>query len=496
MRRVDGYDVVIVGAGAAGVVVARRMAEAGDKSILLLEAAPDLRADTPPALRDGWRLPEIPDWGYRPESETAGTTPRVRRGRLLGGTSWLTRFAIRGAAADFDAWAARGNPGWSFADVLPAFRRIEADAEYGTEPWHGDQGLFPITRYQDLAPHPIHAAALGALEAFGFPSTADHNAPDAVGVGRMPFSSRNGERVTALDVFLPVGAASSRGLSVRADSPVASVVIDRGRATGVRLLDGDVVHAERVTLAAGVYGSPAILLRSGIGPERDLKALGINVVLDLPGVGRNLADHPSASVDSGWKGPTSGGPVLHSLATFRSSDRAAGAAPDLAIWLADPDGDSAEFTIDVLLMKPDSRGSVRLASPDPAVPPRIFLPGVREPADVTRLAEGYAIAQEIVRNDEIRRLAVDGPAAGPGGDKARRRAVVQMYYSIPHTVGTCRMGPTSSDGDVVDPVGHVHGIENLSVIDASIIPEATAGFPHLVTIMLADLLAERSLGRP
>jgi choline dehydrogenase len=118
---------------------------------------------------------------------------------------------------------------------------------------------------------------------------------------------------------------------------------------------------------------------------------------------------------------------------------------------------------------------------------------VREPADVTRLAEGYAIAQELVRNDEIRRLAVDRPAAGPGGDKARRRAVVEMYYSIPHTVGTCRMGPNSSDGDVVDPLGHVYGIENLSVIDASIVPEATAGFPHLVTIMLADLLAERSL---
>src|SRR5204863_6614390 len=134
-----------------------------DRSVLLLEAGPDPRADTPGELRDGWRLPEIPDWGYRPEPETAGTTPRLRRGRLVGGTSWLTRFAVRGAAADFDAWAARGNPGWSFADVLPAFRRIEDDAEFGSEPWHGADGPVPVTRYPELAPSAIHAAALDAF---------------------------------------------------------------------------------------------------------------------------------------------------------------------------------------------------------------------------------------------------------------------------------------------------------------------------------------------
>jgi choline dehydrogenase len=489
--RVDGYDIVIVGAGAAGAVVARRLAEPGDGSILLLEAGPDLRTDTPPPFRDGWRLPEIPDWGYRPEPETAGTTPRLRRGKLVGGTSWLTRFAVRGAAADFDAWAARGNPGWSFADVLPSFRRIEADAEHGSAPWHGGRGPFPITRYLELAPHPIHAAALEALAALGFPPVADHNAPDAVGVGRMPFSTREGVRVTALDAFLPGAAPSPAGLSVRSDSPVARVLLDGRRAIGVRLLDGELVHADRVILASGVYGSPAILLRSGIGPASDLNELGIDVAVDLPGVGANLADHPSVSVGSGWTGPASGGPVLHSIATFRSGDCRADAAPDLAIWIADPDGDDAEFTFDVLLMKPGTRGSVRLASADPAIPPRISLPGVREPSDITRLAEGYAIALELARHSEVRQVALGRPAADPGSGEARRRAVVEMYYSIPHTVGTCRMGPSGPDGDVVDDLGHVHGSENLSVVDASIIPEATAGFPHLVTIMLADRLGER-----
>jgi choline dehydrogenase len=479
---------VIVGAGAAGTVIARALTRTEDGSVLLLEAGPDLRRETPDALRDGWRLPEIPDWGYVPEPETAGTTLRVRRGRLLGGTSWLTRFAVRGAAADFDAWAARGNPGWSFADVLPVFRRIEADAEFGDRPWHGDSGPIPITRYPDLAPSPLHAAALDAFADLGFPRVEDHNAPDAVGVGRMPFSSSRGARVTALDAFLPDDGIPTN-LTIRAESPVAMVQLDDGRATGVRLIDGTQIHAGSVILAAGVYGSPAIMLRSGIGPARHLGELGIDVEVDLPGVGENLADHPSVSVDSGWRGAAKPGHVLHTIATFRSSGRPADAAPDLAIWIADPAGDEAEFSLDALLMKPESRGTVRLASSDPTVPPRITLPGIRAPTDIERFAEAYGTALEVANHPEVRRLAGRKGPSDPGGEESRRASVVDMYYSIPHTVGTCRMGPSAVDGDVVDNLGGVYGVDGLRVIDASIIPEATAGFPHLVTIMLAELLA-------
>jgi choline dehydrogenase len=379
------------------------------------------------------------------------------------------------------------NAGWSFAEVLPAFRRIEADAEFGDRPWHGDSGPIPITRYPDLAPSPLHAAALDAFTDLGFLRVEDHNAPDAVGVGPMPFSASQGVRVTALDAFLPDDGMLTN-LTVRAESPVAKVRLDGGRATGVRLIDGTEIHAGSVILAAGVYGSPAILLRSGIGPTRHLGELGIDVRVDLPGVGENLADHPSVSVDSGWRGAAKAGHVLHTIATFRSSGRASDAAPDLAIWIADPDGDEAEFSFDVLLMKPESRGTVRLASSDPTVPPRITLPGTRAPTDIVRLAEAYGTALELANHREVRRLAGSVRPAEPRGEAARRAAVVEMYYSIPHTVGTCRMGPSAVDGDVVDNLGRAYGVEGLSVIDASIIPEATAGFPHLVTIMLAELL--------
>ena len=199
----DGFDIVVVGAGAAGCVIARRLSESGDRTVLVLEAGPDLRGATPVEFRDGWRLPTVPDWGLQSEPDAMGATGTLRRGQLLGGTSWLTRFAVRGAAADFDAWAANGNPGWSFKDVLPAFRRLETDAEYGNRPWHGDHGPIPITRYLDHEPSEIHAAALQGFDALGYPAVEDHNAPEAGGVGRMPMSSSSGRRVTALDAYLP-----------------------------------------------------------------------------------------------------------------------------------------------------------------------------------------------------------------------------------------------------------------------------------------------------
>ena len=165
----EGFDVVIVGGGAAGCVVAARLAESASRSVLLLEAGPDLRASLPDGFRDGWRLTQEFDWGYASEPDARGVVEDLRRGRLLGGTSWVTRFALRGSAADYDEWAALGNPGWGFEDVLPYFRRLEADADFGDQPWHGDRGPMPITRYLDLELTEIGAAGLEALEAVGFP---------------------------------------------------------------------------------------------------------------------------------------------------------------------------------------------------------------------------------------------------------------------------------------------------------------------------------------
>ena len=326
MPPAEAFDIAVVGGGAAGCVVARRLADSVDGSVVLIEAGPDARLDTPADWRDGWRLPTLPDWEYATEPDGAGATSRLRRGRLLGGTSWLTRFAVRGAAADFEAWAGRGNPGWGFADVLPAFRRLETDAEFSGSPWHGDGGPVPITRYPALEPSEIHAAGVRAFGALGFPTVDDHNEPASVGAGRMPMSSRAGERVTTVDAYLAPGARPSN-LVVRADSMVVRVAVEAGRAVAVELIDGTEIRAGWIILAAGTYGSPTILMRSGIGPSDHLADLGIEVQVDLPGVGANLADHPAVELDSGWRGPATSGPILHSIATFRSSGASTAGAP-------------------------------------------------------------------------------------------------------------------------------------------------------------------------
>ncbi len=483
-----GFDVVIVGGGAAGCVLARRLGESGDRTILLLEAGPDLRSATPAEFRDGWRLPTVPDWGFQSEPDRSGATGTLRRGRLLGGTSWLTRFAVRGGVADFDAWAARGNPGWSFDDVLPSFRRLEADADYGDRPWHGRDGPMPITRYPELAPSEIHATTLRAFEALGFPAVADHNEPGAVGAGPMPMSSRAGGRVTALDAYLPPDFRPPN-ITVRPDSPVDRVLLDGGRATGVRLVDGTEIRTGTVILAAGTYGSPPILMRSGIGPADHLREHGIAVRVDLPGVGENLADHPGVDLEIGWRGAGAAGPGLHSLATFHSSQAASTDAPDLMFWITDPEADDPAFYLDPVLLRPESRGSVRLRSADPTERPRIELPGLREPPDVERLVEGYRTGLEVANLPEIRRLCPEPPPPDPGDAAGWRRRIVENTYSIPHVVGTCAMGPAPETGAVVDALGRVHGVENLAVADASIMPQAPSGFPHIITIMLAEHLS-------
>src|SRR5262245_43550387 len=261
----DGFDAVVVGAGAAGCVVAARLAQDGARSVALLEAGPDLRGATPAALRDGWRIALEPGWGYESEPDAHGEVRGVFRGKLLGGTSWVTRFALRGSPADYDAWG----PGWRFDDLLPYFNRLEADAEFGDEPWHGDSGPMPITRYPELEPTPLLAAATDALESMGVPPVDDHNRPGAVGLGRMPMTSRAGVRVTTADAYLAEPPAK---LEIRCGAQVADIAFDGERASGVRMLDSSVVAADRVILCAGVYGNPAILMRSGIGPSAHLES--------------------------------------------------------------------------------------------------------------------------------------------------------------------------------------------------------------------------------
>jgi choline dehydrogenase len=486
-------DVVVIGGGAAGCVVAARLAETASRSVLLLEAGPDRPTDTPKEIRDGWHITREFDWGYTSEPDPRGAVQNLWRNKLLGGTSWVTRFAPRGSPADYDEWARMGNAGWGFEDILPYFRRLEADADFGDRPFHGDAGPIPVDRYLGVEPAEIGTAGIRALEAAGFPVVEDHNRPGAVGAGRMPMTSRDGARVTTADAYLPLGATPSN-LTIRPDTHVAEVLFDEAdRATGVRLLDGEVVEAGWIVLCAGVYGSPAILMRSGIGPPDHLRSAGVEVQVALPGVGANLADHPAMDIDCGYRGPARPAPVLHHIATFHSAATPADQAPDLMLWMPDPDGSAggpASFEIGVVLLRPRSRGRVRLRSADPGQPPRVELPNLSDPFDVERLAEGYIRGLEVANRPEIRRRCADPPSPQVGGPKDIPDLVRAERYSLPHVVGTCAMGPRPDDGAVVYASGRVHGTGALTVVDASIMPDVPSGFTHIPTIMLAERLSE------
>ena len=300
-------DVVVVGGGAAGCVAAARLAESRSRSVLMLEAGPDLRADTPAEIRDGWRITREFDWGYASEPDARGAVQNLWRNKLLGGTSWVTRFALRGSPADYDEWAARGNAGWGFDDVLPYFRRLEADADFGDQPFHGDHGPMPVRRYLDVEiRREIGAAGMRALEAAGFPIVEDHNRPGAVGAGRMPMTSRDGvpghdrRRLSpgwrdAAEPDDPTRRACRRGRA-----------LEGNRAMGVRLVDGEVIEAGWVVLCAGVYGSPPILMRSGVGPA-DAPALArrSRSGSTCPASGRTLPTTRQSTIDCGYRGARS-----------------------------------------------------------------------------------------------------------------------------------------------------------------------------------------------
>jgi choline dehydrogenase len=495
-----GNDVVVVGGGSAGCVLAARLSEDPGRTVMLVEAGPDCPdvSALPGDVIDASEPTVEHDWGYSADAELDRRMP-VPRARIMGGCSATNAcFALRGAPEVYDGWAALGNPGWSFAEVLDDFRRLESDQDFRDQ-WHGSEGPIPIRRHPRDELNRVQAAFLDGATASGHRYVEDHNRPGAVGAGPTPRNARQGMRMSTAVTYL----ASARGrqnLTIRPETVVAHVECSGTRVTGIRLLDGTFIQADHVVLAAGTYASPMILARSGIGPAGELQALDIAPVVDLPGVGSNLIDHPIVSIDL----PTPSTPAqsrFQTHVTFHSAAAGVTGPADLLLFTAGPfdhgpdqRGRGAVFGIVSGLMAPRSRGWVRLASNSPGDPPRIHFAHLTEAQDLERMLDAVTEARRLARSEPVAAITggselSPGPAI-PTEDRGALAAWVRRAASTyHHPVGTCAMGPDPNLGAVTDARGSVYGIDGLTIADASIMPTIPSATTNLPTIMVAEHMA-------
>ncbi|SDM78650.1 GMC family oxidoreductase [Actinacidiphila guanduensis] len=507
------FDHIVVGGGAAGSVLAARLSADPGCRVLLLEAGP---ADTDPRIAPphgpfAGLLRGDHDWSYdtAPQEQLGGRTVPLSAGRVLGGGGSINYQAwYRGHRLDYDGWAERGMKGWSFEEVLPAFRRSE-DHELGSSRFHGTGGPIPVTTPKDVSPLSLAFIAAG-VEA-GLPLNRDFNGAELDGVGLLYSNVREGERYSAARGYLRP-AEGRPNLVVRTGALVRRVLLTGTRATGVEYSDPTGthrVHADSVVLSAGAIRTPQLLMLSGIGPADELARHGIDVVQHLPGVGAHLQDHPSALI--GW--PVHRGETWldarneHHEALYAQQRRGlqasmgqAGAFLRCAEGAEAPDIELTPMLIDLLgnsmpgisclvtVLTPESRGSVRLASTDPAAAPVIDPRYYSDSADRRLVVEGLRRTLEIADSPILRALI--GPASFPAAtdDASLLESARTSTISTNHPVGTCRAG--LDEESVVDPALRVHGITGLRVVDASVMPALPRGNTHAPSVMIGERAAE------
>ena len=517
------YDVVIVGGGAAGSVLASRLAENPNTSVLLLEAGPDYPdpAFLPDDIKFGHtRYAEAQDsihnWALRGTITEEQGEIHVAQGKVIGGGSSINGQAMqRGLPEDFDSWSALGNDEWSYAKVLPYFRKSEHDLDIRDD-FHGTDGPMPIRRRQSGAMPDIQKAFHAACLQAGFGTTDDTNGPNPSGLGVSPSNNLDGMRMSAALTHLnPMRHCLN--LTVRGEVFVRKVLIKDSKAVGLEAESGGEVfniEADRVVLSAGAIKSPHLLMLSGIGPQDQLQQFGIPTVRDLPGVGQNLFNHLSAQITFKVQdGITLAGDVdavhfsLHytsegssevndmvlrcSTVVDEREERVAGVRTKYLSGDVSPD---QAARISCTLGLPDGSGHVRLASADPAVQPSFDYRYLQHPNDIRRVREGLRFGNELLESDAFKDVAdhrIQPTDDILADDDALDLWIRQTVGTARHVSGTCKMGSDSDPMAVVDQHCRVKGVQGLWVADASVMPRVPrSGGSHATVVMIGERVVD------